>query len=127
MRIVFYAYVEETLADVDYLLGDVSQLQHSSALFLLKLKEERRLTQVAIDDVVEGIEAVLEKSVIRAKAGVRAKLATEGIDPDTITGLDEVFLDATHPFSGLETGKVLQRCTWTIGKYGSTSKDHTRS
>ena len=59
---------------------------------------------MAIDDIVEGIEAVLEQSVIRAKACVRAKLATEGIDPDNITGLDEVFLDVTHPFSGLETG-----------------------
>ena len=57
---------------------------------------------MAIDDVVEGIEAVLEQSVIRAKAGVCAKLATEGINPDTVTSLDKVFLD---PFSGLETGK----------------------
>ena len=59
---------------------------------------------MTIDDIVEGIEAVLEQSVIRAKAGVRAKLATEGIDPDTVTGLDEVFLDVIHPFNGLETG-----------------------
>ena len=43
---------------------------------------------MAIDDVVEGIEAVLEQSVIRAEAGVHAKLATEDIDPDTISGLD---------------------------------------
>ena len=68
----------------------------------MKLKEERKLTQVAIDDVVEGIEAVLEQPVVRTKAGVRAKLATQGINPDTVTGLDEVFLDATHPFTGLE-------------------------
>lgn len=59
---------------------------------------------MAIDDIVEGIETVLEQSVMRAKAGVRAKLATEGIDPDTVTGLDEVFSDITHPFGGLETG-----------------------
>ena len=101
--VIYSNNIDEAQADIDYLLGDLSQQQRSSALFLLKLKEERRLTQVAIDDVVEGIEAVLEQSVIRTKAGVRAKLATHGINPDTITGLDEVFLDATHPFTGLET------------------------
>lgn len=98
--VIYSNNIDEAQADIDYLLGDLSQQQRSSALFLLKLKEERRL---AIDDVVEGIEAVLEQSVIRTKAGVRAKLATHGINPDTITGLDEVFLDATHPFTGLET------------------------
>ena len=100
-------YIDTAQADVDYLLGDLSQQQRSSALFILKLKEERRLTQVAVNDIVEGVEAVLEQSVIRAKAGVRAKLAAAGIDPGTITGLDEVFEDVTHPFCGLETRKIL--------------------
>ena len=74
-----------------YLLGDRSQ-QRSSALFLLKLKEEQRLTQVAIDNIVTGIESVLENYTIRVEAGVRAKLASSGIDPNDITGLDD-FLD----------------------------------
>ena len=87
---------------------------------------------MAIDDVVEGIEAVLEQSVIRAKAGVRARLATEDIDPDTVTGLDEVFLDVTHPFSGLETGFKQEKyfrdvATWTIGKCESLAKYHVWS
>ena len=70
----------------------------------MKLKEERRLTQVAIDDIVTGIEDVLEKSVVRTKAGVRAKLASCGIDPNSISGLDDVFSDVVKPFAGLETG-----------------------
>lgn len=96
--------VGDVQADIDYLLGDRSQQQRSSALFLLKLKEERRLTQVAIDDIVTGIESVLENCTIRVKAGVRAKLASSGIDPNDITGLDDVFLDMVKPFAGLETG-----------------------
>ena len=55
-------------------------------------------------DVVVVVEVVLEQSVIRAKAGVRAKLAAAGIDPGAITGLNEVFEDVSHPFCGLETG-----------------------
>ena len=86
-----------------YLLGDCTQQQRSSALFLLKLKEERRLTQVAIDDIVTGIESVPEKCIIRMKAGVRAKLASSGIDPNDVSGLDNVFSDMVKPFAGLET------------------------
>ena len=40
---------------VDGIYYDRTQQQRSSALFLLKLIEERRLTQVAIDDVVTGV------------------------------------------------------------------------
>ena len=67
---------------------------------------------MAIDDIVEGIETVLEQSIMTANAEVRAKLAMEGIDPDTVTGLDEVFLDIT-PFWRLrnwfQARKILQR------------------
>ena len=34
---------------------------------------------------------MLENCTIRVKAGVRAKLASSGIDPNDITGLDDVF------------------------------------
>ena len=98
---MFYTCTEVTQADIEYLLSDVSQQQRNSALFL---KDKRRLTQMAIDDIVEGIGSVLKQTVIRAKAGVRAKLATQGIDLDSVTGRDEVFSDATRPFAGLETG-----------------------
>ena len=47
---------------------------------------------------------MLEQCVMRAKAGVRAKLASSGVDPDTIVGLDDVFSEMVQPFSGLETG-----------------------
>ena len=43
-------------ADLEYLL-ESNDGQRTAALFLLKLKEERRLTQVAIDDIT-GINKV---------------------------------------------------------------------
>ena len=39
----------------------------------------------------------------RAKAGVRTKLAEQGVSLADISGLDEVFDDIAQPFSGLET------------------------
>ena len=46
---------------------------------------------------------MLEKCIIRTKAGVRAKLASSGIDPNDVSGLDDVFSDMVKPFAGLET------------------------
>ena len=50
----FFSHSDEVQADVDLLLGsDKVAQQRSSALFLLKLKEFRKLSQVAIDDIVQ--------------------------------------------------------------------------
>ena len=71
----------------------------ASALFLIKLKEQRRVSQVTIDDIVSGFEGLLQQTVSRAKAGVRAKLAEQGIDPMDVAGLDSVFEEVLHPFA----------------------------
>jgi len=42
-------------ADLEYALGiDIIHQKRASALYLMKLKETRQLSQVALDDVVEG-------------------------------------------------------------------------
>ena len=80
-------------------IDDVCQ-KKASALFLLKLKETRRLSQVAIDNVVEGSNTVFSHTVQRLYSGVRSKLASLGIDE---TQIDSVFQDLSDPFFGLET------------------------
>lgn len=82
---------------------DAEQVTRSSALFLLKLKEQRRISQVAINDIVEGSQAMLSRSISRVEAGVKAKLAESGLDPSSINGLDGVFLNAIDPFKGIGT------------------------
>ena len=82
---------------------DVEQIRRSSALFLLKLKEQRRTSQVTIDDIVEGCRGLFTQTIDRVQAGVRAKLAELGLDPDTIEGLDDIFKNVTDPFEGIET------------------------
>ena len=92
------------MADLDLLTSrDIQQQQRSVALFILKMKEKRRTSQVAIDDIVDGCRNVCTQVVSRVSASVRATLATAGIDPDEIAGLSNVFEDFTDPFNGLET------------------------
>lgn len=98
------------MADIQYLIGsDNEQVRRSSALFLLKLKEQRRISQVAIDDVVGGCKSLFSQTVVRVQAGVKAKLAESGIDPSSIHGLDTVFEDVTNPFDGLETNHLQEK------------------
>ena len=90
-------------ADIRYLTGpDQTELRRSSALFLLKLKELRRTSQVAIDDIVEGSRSLFCQTLDRVQAGVKARLAEVGIEPESV-GLDTIFQDIVDPFNGLET------------------------
>lgn len=103
---LFYSEIVE--ADIAYMLGkDVEARCRSSALFLLKLKEHRRVTQAAIDDIVEGCQGVFQQTISTLHSGIRSCLAGHGVDVDVVAGLKEVFLDCTDPFVGLET-KYLQ-------------------
>ena len=90
--------------DLDLFLGtDKEAQQRFSALFPLKLKESKRLSQAAIDDIVHEWDGLFTPTVQRLQSRIRAKLATAGIDIDEIEGLNEVFRDVPNPFEGLET------------------------
>ena len=86
---------------------DKIRQKKASALFLLKLKETRQLSQTAIDDVVEGSRAVFSHTVQRLHSGVRAKLASLGVDE---TQIDSVFADLDDPFLDLETQHKQEKC-----------------
>lgn len=67
------------------------------------MKEQRRISQVAIDDIVDGCRSLFSQTIARVQAGVNAKLAESGVDLDSIYVLDGAFWDVTNPFHGLET------------------------
>ena len=79
---------------------DAELQKRSSALFLLKLKERHQLSQVAIDDIVEGSRLLYHQTSDRIHAGIDDAMAQEGVE---LQGLDGIFEDLTDPFSGLET------------------------
>lgn len=92
------------LADIQYLIGaDVEKLRQSSALFLLKLKEHHRISQVALDFVVEGSRSLLSQTLNRVREAVKAKLAEAGIDLDSVSGFEDTFEDVIDPFDSINT------------------------
>ena len=79
---------------------DVETQRRSSALFLLKLKEKRRLTQTTIDDIVESSRVLFAQSIEHIQSGLEQKLAEEGVE---VQGLETVFKSMIDPFDGLTT------------------------
>ena len=97
-------FIGEVQDDLDILLGNDEDIQkRSAALFLLKLKESKRLSQAAIDDIVQEWDGLFSHTVRRLLAIVRAKLATAGVDFRDIEGLPETFDKVPSPFQGLQT------------------------
>ena len=90
---------------VNELVGRDDEVQRrSSALFILKLKEARRVSQVVVDDVVEELSGLFEHSFERLKAGISSTLATAGVDVEYLGNhLDNVFSEVSQPFANLET------------------------
>lgn len=82
---------------------DTAARRRASALFLLKLKEHRRVTQAAVDDVVEGCQNLIQQTIVTLHSGIRSCLAKQGIDPDSISGLKDTFLNYSDPFLELDT------------------------
>lgn len=90
--------------NVYQLLGtDVVEQKKKSSIFLLQLKEERMLTQVAVNDVVAGCRTIFEHTLCHMKAGVHLKLSQHGIEPSAVEGLNGVFEEINDPFKGIET------------------------
>ena len=90
--------------DIDQLLEtDGFEQRKKSSLYLLQIKEERMVSQAAVNDIVQGCQEVFQHTIGRIKAGVKRKLSSSGIDPTEVSGLDELFTSVTDPFDGLET------------------------
>lgn len=84
-------------------------MRRKSALYLLKLKEQRKISQVAIDDIVSDSRDLFHHTITRVQANVKAKLAESGISVDAIAGLDDAFTSVSDPFSGLETAYLQEK------------------
>ena len=88
---------------------DEKEIRRSSALLILKLKEQCHVSQNAINIIVEECKGLLNQTLTRLQAGVRARLASLGLDPEVITGLDDVFSEISDPFKELHSYYLQQK------------------
>ena len=79
------------------------------ALFVLKTKEIRKVSQSALDGLINDFTLILQQSICSLKADVNRCLSANGVSISMFDGLDEVFEDSSklNPFNQLES-KFLQ-------------------
>jgi hypothetical protein len=89
--------------DIDRLLGrDAHEQKKKSMLFLMQLKEERLVSQAAVNDVVAGCKEVFAHTLCRIKAGINEKLSQSEIDSYS-NEVCSIIDDMSDPFTGLES------------------------
>ena len=83
----------------------VNELQKSSALFLLTLKEKYKLTQTAIDFAVDRMKVTVDNIIDDLHQGVAKEVinVTSDLSDADKLRIYSVFHNAKNPFNGLET------------------------
>lgn len=81
------------------------ELQKSTALFLLGIKEKYKLTQVAIQGIIEGVTGLFQSHHSSLYSRVSDELLHNGTSSDLVSSLETIFENGPFgdPFLGLET------------------------
>ena len=94
------------LDDGEHCRNLASTIQRSSALFLMGLKEEKKLTQTALQECIEGETSLSQSRLGLLRREVCHTLKDNGVSEAALSSLDHLFDEAgvfARPFFGLET------------------------
>lgn len=89
--------------------GDQVILKHAGALFLLKAKEQYKITQIALDGLVCDISDMLQTTVTQLGDAVKECLTNANCDPKVVSQINAVFDEYKDPFDGLQTAYLQKK------------------
>lgn len=99
-----------SLGDHDIDTEELTSIEESNdreaALWILKLKEGRRLTQSTTEEILSDVTELCSSIVLRLKNEVHSVLESADITPGNIPGLDDLFSENSSyalPFCNLQT------------------------
>ena len=78
--------------------GEQQQLTRNNALCLMQIKEEGKLTQRNLDNVVDQATQIVRNSIDMVKNAVAERLGASGVSFEDIPGLKELFERENHIF-----------------------------
>ena len=81
-------------------------LQKSSALMLLQLKEVHKLTQASLQGIIDNVTELCQNHLSAIHCAVTQAITNAGLSPNDIEGLNDIFStdnEFGRPFFGLET------------------------
>lgn len=82
------------------------ELQASSALFLMTIKEENKLPQTVLQAIIDGITRLNQSRMGLLEREIHRSITDAGLSPSSIPGLENIFNCEGYfgrPFIGLET------------------------
>lgn len=96
----------------DVLSPTTTDMQSFAAKWILKTRETRSLTRTAMQGVIEDVSDLVSFVTQTLESQTHSLLHAHGIEPTSISGLDNVFCGpATKPFEGLTSfHQQLQYC-----------------
>ena len=80
--------------------------EHASlqgAQFILKTRDGRRITQVALDGILQDTKSIIEHSLDTLEVKVVEKLEESGMSGNEICSIRDLFSSVRNPFEGLES------------------------
>ena len=84
---------------------------NSKALFLLKIKEDRRISQSNVDCLIGDLTVLLKEELMSLKSDI-ISCVKEGQDTDdSVSRINEIFSKklSTSPFEGLDTAHLQRK------------------
>ena len=94
-----------TNSEADHLTTDLDR-ERAIALWILKLKEGRKLTQSVTEEILQDVTEFCCEMISDLKSNIYKLLSSAGINADDVSGLEDLFQDESpyvKPFSKLET------------------------
>lgn len=82
------------------------ELQETSALFLMGLKEKHKLTQTSLQGIIEGVTGLMQCRMSVLQSAIQQQLKSTGVQSSVIATVDALFDQegsVCRPFHGLET------------------------
>ena len=95
----------EAEADLEVSTTDLDRVR-AVALWILKLKEGRKLTQSVTEEILQDVTEFSCEMITNLKSDIYKVLSSAGINADDVSGLEDLFQDESpyvKPFLKLET------------------------
>ena len=81
-----------------------SDIRKAAATWILKIKEKHKLSQFAINQILEDVTDLFQISLSTSLRKISSELESAGIHQDVVSAVSGVFDgDSGRPFKGLET------------------------
>lgn len=101
-----YSIMLNTFIIPKQLHSDPADLQRAAAMWMLKVKEKNKLSQMALQGIIEDVTNLIQTYLRDLNLSIKNHLKEGGVSEEVISSLDPFFSPGGkygEPFRGLET------------------------